>query len=104
MLDDMAAGMTRAKLTDSISHTFIVQTIFHHQAAIEMFRAILRYAANVPIRGIAEQNESIGNMRKIAQSCGMQKNAGQDICLYQYRVERMMDAMFTDMKNARSAN
>lgn len=41
ILDNMIEEMTNAKLTNSISHNFIVQMIPHHQAAIKMSQNIL---------------------------------------------------------------
>lgn len=41
ILDEMIYGMTSAKPTESISHTFIVQMIPHHLAAIRMSRKFL---------------------------------------------------------------
>ncbi|MDE5679068.1 MAG: DUF305 domain-containing protein, partial [Lachnospiraceae bacterium] len=70
ILDEMIQGMTTAKLTDSISHNFIVQMIPHHRAAIEMSDNILRYTTNIPLQDIAasivsEQTKSIANMEEV---------------------------------------
>ncbi len=64
ILDEMIAKMTKAQPTDSLSHTFIVQMIPHHQAAIDMSRNILPYATFLPLQTIArniitEQTQSI---------------------------------------------
>ena len=42
ILDEMIEEMTEVKLTDSISHNFIMQMIPHHMAAIEMSVNILQ--------------------------------------------------------------
>ena len=55
ILDEMIDGMTKAELTDSISHNFIVQMIPHHRAAIEMSHNILNYTTNIPLQDIALQ-------------------------------------------------
>ena len=70
ILDEMIAKMTKAQPTDSLSHTFIVQMIPHHQAAIDMSRNILPYATFLPLQTIArniitEQTQSIEKMQQI---------------------------------------
>ncbi len=64
ILDEMIEEMTEVKLTDSISHNFIMQMIPHHMAAIEMSVNILQYTTDMPLRNIAlsiinEQTQSI---------------------------------------------
>lgn len=109
ILDRMIQGMTQAELTDSISYNFIVQMIPHHQAAIEMSENILKYTTWVPLQNIAtqiitEQTKSIENMEKIKCTCGQLCNPRQDLCLYQRRVNQIMDTMFCEMEHARSSN
>lgn len=109
ILEEMIRGMTEAELTDSISHNFIVQMIPHHRAAIEMSRNILKYTENEQIREIAsgiitEQTKSIENMREVRNRCSRCINSEQDVCMYQRRVERILQTMFCRMKNARANN
>lgn len=109
ILDTMIRGMTEAKLTDSISHNFIVQMIPHHRAAIEMSENILKYTTNVALQDIAsrivtEQTKSIENMRAIECFCGKRCNSKQDLCLYQRRMDQIMQTMFSEMNHARSTN
>lgn len=109
ILDEMVKGMESAELTDSISLNFIVQMIPHHKAAIEMSENILQYTTNIPLQNIAhniitEQTQSIENMRKIECVCGECINSKQDICLYQRRVNQIMQIMFSRMENACTTN
>lgn len=109
ILDQMIKEMTSAKLTDSISHNFIVQMIPHHQAAIDMSRNLLRYTTCVPLQTIAEgivteQTKSIENMLSIEEGCSCLQNCSRDLILYQRRVSRIMDAMFSDMGSAPMTN
>ncbi len=109
ILDDMIKGMTEAELTDSISHNFIAQMIPHHRAAIEMSRNILSYTTNIPLQNIAEgiiqeQTKSIENMLDIKECCSQKINSERDVYLYQRRVDRIMEAMFRAMENARTNN
>lgn len=109
ILDKMIQGMTEAELTDSISHNFIVQMIPHHQAAIEMSENILKYTSNLPLQKIAtqiitEQTKSIEDMEKIKSCCNKICNSQQDLCLYQRRVNQIMELMFYEMEHAPGTN
>ncbi len=109
ILDDMIKGMTEAELNNSISHNFIVQMIPHHRAAIEMSHNILRYTTNIPLQSIAEgiiqeQTKSIENMLDILEDCSQKINSERDVYLYQRRVDRIMEVMFSAMENARTNN
>lgn len=109
ILDNMIRGMTEAELTDSIPHNFIVQMIPHHQAAIDMGNNILRYTTCVDLQDIAsrivaEQTRSIENMRKIEPCCDEFRNSRQDLCVYQHRVNQILQTMFADMRNALATN
>lgn len=109
ILDEMIDGMTNAKLTDSISHNFIVQMIPHHAAAIEMSHNLLQYTTLVPLQNIAsdiivEQTKSIENMQNILDCCSKQRNTRCDVHLYQRNVHRITQMMFFQMQNARSTN
>lgn len=109
ILDHMIEGMTEAELNDSISHNFIVQMIPHHRAAIEMSENILQYTTNIPLQDIAlniisSQTKSIENMEKILCSCSEPENCEQDLCLYQRRMDQIMQTMFSRMETAVSTN
>lgn len=109
ILDEMIEGMTSAELTDSISHNFIVQMIPHHRAAIRMSENILQYTTNIPLQDIATgiitaQTKSIADMKEILCSCSRSGNSNRDVCLYQRRMNQIMQVMFTDMEMACSTN
>lgn len=109
ILKEMIREMTSAQLSDSISGNFIVQMIPHHRAAIEMSRNILQYTTNIPLQSIAsqiieEQTKSIENMQAILDTCKQKQNCLQDVRTYENRVDRIMQTMFTDMKNACTDN
>lgn len=105
ILDTMIAGMTRAELTDSISHNFIVQMIPHHRAAIEMSESLLQYSKFTPLRRIAQgivtaQTRSIADMEAALGRCGEVVNTGQALCQYQARFDRITRVMFARMRDA----
>lgn len=107
--EEMIHKMTAAELSDSISYNFIVQMIPHHQAAIEMSRNLLQYTTNVPLQDIAsqiitEQTKSIENMQEIQCTCHMTENTNQELCLYQRRIDQIMQNMFSRMGNAPGTN
>ncbi len=109
ILDDMIRGMTGARLTDSISHNFMVQMIPHHRAAIEMCRNLLQYTTCIPLQNIAEgiikeQTKSIANMEQILCGCGRQRNSCRHLACFQNRMNRIMDTMFAAMEDACSDN
>lgn len=109
ILKEMICGMTTAKLSDSISHNFIVQMIPHHKAAIQMSRNVLKYTTNCDIECIAsniitEQTQSIHNMEKALPCCQKKTNANNDLCTYQKQVEKIFQTMFRRMQTARSCN
>lgn len=109
ILDDMIEGMTRVEKTDSISYDFIAQMIPHHRAAIEMSQNILKYTTNIPLQEIAEgiiaeQTESIENMRKIQSLCAQKGSSAQDLTLYRRRTGQILQTMFMEMRNARTTN
>lgn len=105
ILKRMICGMTNAKLTDSISHNFIVQMIPHHQAAIEMSNNILKYTENEKLISIAkniisEQTKSIEDMQDIQDGCSCHINTCCKINAYQSKVSQIMKTMFSEMGRA----
>lgn len=105
ILHNMIQGMTSVELTDSISHNFMVQMIPHHRAAIEMSQNLLRYSNNEVLRALAsriitEQTESIADMERILPDCGTVTNTPSDLCLYQTRMNQIMENMFRQMTYA----
>lgn len=109
ILDEMIEEMTNAKLTNSLSHNFIVQMIPHHRAAIEMSENLLQFTTFVPLQRIAqniinEQTKSIENMQNILTHCAQLSNTERDLCLYDRRFCQITQTMFSQMRNACSDN
>lgn len=109
ILEDMIREMTEAPLSNSISWNFIVQMLPHHRAAIRMSHSILQYTTNIPLQTIAsniitEQTKSIENMKTIQCRCEQLVNSKEDVCLYQNRVNRILQTMFSGMENASVSN
>ncbi len=109
ILQKMICKMSNAKLTNSISHNFIVQMIPHHQAAIEMSENILKYTSNNSVENIAsniitEQTKSIEKMLSIEKSCNCLVNQRQELQLYQTKINQVMQTMFSNMSKACCTN
>lgn len=105
ILDEMVEGMTNAKLSDSLSHNFIVQMIPHHRAAIEMSENLLRVTTFIPLQRIAqnivsEQTKSIEDMQNVLAQCSKFSNLEQVRCLYDRRYHQITQTMFLRMHNA----
>lgn len=108
-LKKMICGMTKARLTDSISQNFIAQMIPHHRAAIRMSENILKYTTNVQLQDVAiqivrEQTKSIADMERILGCCERLRNTREELCCYQREMERIMQRMFGQMRAADATN
>ncbi len=109
ILQTMKKEMTEAELGSSLSDNFIVQMIPHHRAATQMSENILRFTTNLQVQDIAQQivsgqTKSIENMEKILCRCGQFRNSRQEICIYQKKMEQIMQTMFQKMEHARFVN
>ena len=109
ILQKMMCKMSNAKLTNSISHNFIVQMIPHHEAAIEMSENILKYTSNDSLQNIAsniitEQTTSIENMLSIKKNCSCLVNQRQELQLYQTKINQVMKTLYSNMRRACSTN
>lgn len=107
ILSEMIAGMSGAELSDSISQSFIAQMIPHHRAAIEMSENVLKYTRIAPLREIAEniiseQTKSISDMEKILKVCSEKVNSRQEVSEYRKNTDKIIETMFSEMKNAYS--
>lgn len=109
ILAEMICGMTSAKPTQSISHTFIIQMIPHHMAAIEMSENLLKYTTCIPLQKIAqdivtEQTKSIQDMRCADPVCRNFCQPAQAVRSYLYRYKNITETMFAEMKDAAPSN
>lgn len=109
ILENMICNMTRANLTNSISHNFIVQMLSHHRAAIQMCENLLQYTTNLELQDICcniieEQTRSIANMERVLSSCSRCRNSNADLRNYQCRMDAIKQNMFDCMGNAPATN
>lgn len=109
ILKRMMCEMTEARLTDSISHNFMVQMIPHHRAAIQMSENILKYTTDIRLQEIAtqivrEQTQSIADMEKALGCCEKLCNSREELRCYQSEIEGIMKRMFEQMRTADATN
>lgn len=109
ILNKMIFDMTSAQPTESISHTFIVQMIPHHMAAIEMSQNLLQYTTCIPLQNIAQniitsQTKSIQDMQRADSQCRSFCNSKQALCTYLEAYDHITETMFSSMSNACPAN
>ncbi|MCX4267037.1 MAG: DUF305 domain-containing protein [Lachnospiraceae bacterium] len=105
ILNKMISSMSQTSQTDSISYSFILQMIPHHQAAIQMSENLLRYTTNIPLQNIAlqiieEQTKNIENMQQIQFQSQTFTNSKQDLSLFHRKLRQIMHIMFFEMKHA----
>lgn len=109
ILDEMIQGITTARLTQSISHNFIVQMLPHHRAGERMCRNILEVSNDRPVRRLAQQmatqrSADIQRMEEQLPACAQLLNPHADLRLYQRRVELISREMFTRMGASPESN
>ncbi len=107
MIAEMSAAGAAA--TDSISHSFIIQMIPHHRAAIEMSNNLLRYTTCVPLQRIAsgiitEQTQSIAQMEAVLCSCNQVHDSRDALDTYRCCNEQITGIMFNEMRAAVPCN
>ncbi|MCD8356647.1 MAG: DUF305 domain-containing protein [Clostridia bacterium] len=109
ILEEMIQGMDSAVPTESISHTFIVQMIPHHMAAIEMSRNLLKYTTCIPLQDIAQgiitaQTKSIQDMQRVDAICQQYCNSQKELQSFLKTYNKITQIMFSQMRNARPSN
>jgi len=109
ILDHMIQGMMDARISCSLSSTFINQMIPHHRGAIQMSKNLLQYTTDIPLQNIAcriisEQTKSIQDMLKIQSTCISYTNYQQDINQYLQSFQEISQNMFHEMSHAEIDN
>ena len=108
-LDGMVQSMTTARLTQSISHNFVVQMVPHHRAAIQMSNNVLRFAENPAVRRLAQhtvsqRTQSIDRMEDVLDACGKLANPQTDLRIYQRRMDLIYRDMYAKMGRSPESN
>lgn len=108
-LDEMVQGVTTARLTQSISHNFVVQMIPHHRAAIQISEDLLEVSDSRTLRLLARriidrQNQCIARMEAALPACTQLATPQMDLRLYQRRTDLILREMFAAMGAAPEGN
>ncbi|MFJ7737552.1 DUF305 domain-containing protein [Lysinibacillus sp. NPDC097287] len=109
ILKKMMKRMTYITITCSISDNFIKQMIPHQIAAIKMSENILKCTTNLDVQClaqniIAEQKESIENMKAIQNRCCIVQNSEYEVYDYMYGFKEIAEVMFYEMCSAPISN
>lgn len=109
ILDEMIQGITTAKLTQGISHNFIVQMLPHHRAAIRMSRNILSASDDRSVRRLAQRileqrTQDTEQLEGLLTLCGQDATPQMDLRLFQRRMDLIFREMFTQMGAAPESN
>lgn len=109
ILDEMIQAVTTARLTQSISHNFIVQMIPCHRAGERMCRNILEVSNDPAVRRLAQQiaaqrARDIQRMEEQLPACAQLLNPHPDLRLYQRRAELISREMFARMGTTPESN
>lgn len=108
ILTQMYMNMTSTIQTDSISQSFILQMLPHHQAAIDMSRNLLFYTTNIPLQNIAlniisSQEKSIAQMKQAYPRC-CRLNTSSELSAYRTQNDTVLKTMFCQMSFACTDN
>ncbi len=109
ILDEMAEKMKGVEPSSSISATFIMQMIPHHEAAIKMSENILNYTTDTAIETLAkniilEQTKDIDKMKHMLDECSKCENSEVDVTLYQREFTSIFETMIKKMNSVPATN
>ena len=109
ILEGMIQNMTHAVLSDSISHNFIIQMVYHHQGTIEMAQNLLRFTTNVPLQYFSNhliemKKKEIEEMNRSLELCKNYYSTEQDLYLYHYCFDQIAQRMFVQLQGLTPSN
>lgn len=101
-LDGMVQTMTTARLTQSVSHNFVVQMVPHHRAAVQMCENILRFTRDQAVRRLAQRAAGqlslrVGQLEDVLEPCARLASPQTDLRLYQRRTDLICRDMYAEM-------
>lgn len=106
LLDRMIQGVTTARLTQGISHNFIVQAIPVHQAVAEMCRNLLdsdgggQAVRNLTQTILDRQELILGDLEQALPACAQSTDPQRELRLYQRRADLILRQMAARMGSA----
>ena len=102
ILDGMIQGVSAARLTQSISHNYIVQSIPRHRAAVRLCRNLLEVSNDGAVRRLAQrvaarEAEAVEALEAELPSAGQLTSPQMDLRLFQRRSDLISREMYTQM-------
>ena len=102
ILDGMIQGVSAARLTQSISHNYIVQLLPQHRSAVRLCRNLLEASNNGRLRRLAQrvaarEAETVEAMEAELANAGQLTSPQMDLRLFQRRADLIFREMYAQM-------
>ena len=102
ILDGMIQGVSAAKLTQSVSHNYIVQLLPQHRSAVRLCRNLLEVSNDGSIRRLAQrvaarETEAVEQLEAELSGAGQLTSPQMDLRLFQRRSDLIFREMYTRM-------
>ena len=102
ILDGMIQGVSAAKLTQSISHNYIVQLLPQHRAAVRLCRNLLEVSNDGAVRRLAQriaarETEAAGQLEAELADADQLTSPQMDLRLFQRRSDLIFREMYAQM-------
>ena len=102
ILDGMIQGVSAARLTQSISHNYIVQLLPQHRSAVRLCRNLLEVSNDGAVRRLAQriaarEAETAGQLEAELANAGQLVSPQMDLRLFQRRSELIFREMYAQM-------
>ena len=102
ILDGMIQGVSAARLTQSISHNYIVQLVPYHRAAVRLCRNILDASNDSAVRRLAQrvaarETEAADALEAELPAAGQLTSPQMDLRLFQRRADLIFREMYAQM-------
>ena len=102
ILDEMIQNISAAKLTQSISHNYIVQLVPYHRAAVRLCRNILEASNDGAVRRLAQrisarEAETVEQLEAELTAAGQLTSPQMDRRLCQRRMDLIFREMYAQM-------
>ena len=102
ILDGMIQGVSAARLTQSISHNYIVQLLPQHRSAVRLCRNLLEASNDGDVRRLAQcvaarESEAVERLEAELDDAGRLTSPQMDLRLFQRRSELIAREMYAQM-------
>ena len=102
ILDGMIQSVSAAKLTQSISHNYIVQLLPQHRSAVRLCRNLLEVSNDSAVRRLAQriaarETEAVGQLEAELAGADQLTSPQMDLRLFQRRSDLIFREMYAQM-------